>query len=411
MEDSLPARPRLRPVELLPVRENGQNMIVLYDPSRLAEGTISVTSEAALVLFQLMDGEHSLDDLEREFEQIFRQRVPRAQLEQIVAQLDAAHFLDSPGFEEYYRALVNDYRSAPARLSADAASFGDDDGGLGPLVAEMRESTGPGSAPPGGARLVGLIAPHLDYPRGAPCYARAYRLLIGTEPPQRVIILGTNHAGRSTSVVATSKDFQTPLGLTRTDREFIASLARRCDDDLCEHEFDHRAEHSVELQLLILQHLFGAEAFEMVPVLCPDPCGPSGTAPCDGRGVDLQIFGEALEEALRSKDKRTLVIAGADLSHVGRRFGDERDLDAPFLQEVEAGDRALLDAVAMPDPGRFVTSLTERGNDTRVCSAGCIYTLMLAIPDAEPQILHYHQAVDRDSGTCVTCTAAAFWVK
>src|SRR4029079_11601775 len=120
----------------------------------------------------------------------------------------------------------------------------------------------------GDRHLAGLIAPHLDYPRGTPCYADAYGVLATMPPPKRVVILGTNHFGRASSSVATRKDFQTPLGTTRTDREFIAALEQSCGSDLCEHEFDHLREHSVELQVLVLQHLFGANSFTIVPVLC-----------------------------------------------------------------------------------------------------------------------------------------------
>jgi AmmeMemoRadiSam system protein B len=223
------------------------------------------------------------------------------------------------------------------------------------------------------------------------------------------VILGTNHFGRATAPVATRKDFQTPLGLTRTDGEFLSRLDQRCGADLCAHEFDHQREHSVELQVLVLQHLLGADNFEIVPVLCHDPCGPPGTAPYDGHGVDLRVFAEALGGLIREDDTPTVVIAGADLSHVGRRFGDDRELDADFLREIERRDHEALEQVANNSAGPFVETLRNRANNTRVCSAGCIYALMTALPQARGELLRYHQAVDPEGGTGVTCTAMAFW--
>ena len=44
------------------------------------------------------------------------------------------------------------------------------------------------------------------------------------KPPGRVILLGTNHFGRSSSVVATDKDFQTPWGVLENDRAFLRRL-------------------------------------------------------------------------------------------------------------------------------------------------------------------------------------------
>ena len=76
--------------------------------------------------------------------------------------------------------------------------------------------------------LRAIVAPHLDFPRGRPAYAAAYaalrQSLQETEPPGRVVILGTNHFGRSSSVVGTEKDFQTPWGVLETDRAFLQRL-------------------------------------------------------------------------------------------------------------------------------------------------------------------------------------------
>lgn len=408
--------PRMRPVEAFPIEDGGRRLIVLHDPAGFAAGSITV-SPAAMYILYLLDGTHTLDDIQSAFTRQFDQEVPRDQLDDLISQLDQSHYLDSPGFARHYQAQADAYRAAPARICRDLAAYGlDGPGRQGDLPGRMRRvldltlENGRGEPERGGSRrLTGLIAPHLDYGRGARCYAVAYGALAATPAPRRVVILGTNHFGRGTAVVATGKDFETPLGLTRTDRTLLAGLQDRCGADLCEHEFDHAREHSVELQVLLLQHVLGIDAFEIVPVLCPDPCGPTGTAPRDGQGADLRIFAEALGELIRADDTPTLIVAGADLSHVGRRFGDECDLAQPFLEEVEMLDReALADGIA----GRqddFTRQLADRDNSTRICSAGCIYALRTALNGATGELLRYHQAVDAASDTCVTCCAAAFW--
>jgi MEMO1 family protein len=401
-------RPRLRPVEAFPGgTSNGQPLYVVRDPTGLAEGLISL-SPVAMFILSLLDGQHSLLDIQEVFARRTGQLLPREHLEDMIGQLDAAHFLDSPGFAQYFQSLVDGYRSAAARLSAGEESYGVEPGGLGPMLQQMLFD---GQGPPAKASraLVGLIAPHLDYLRGSPGYGWAYRVLAAADRPTRVIVLGTNHFGRAAAPVATRKDFQTPLGLTRTDRVFIETLGNRLGVDLCEDEFDHQREHSVELQVIVLQHLLGADRFEIVPVLCSDPCGPNGTAPADGRGADLREFGEALGELARGDGKPTLIVAGADLSHIGYRFGDEADLDEPFLGEVERKDRQALDALVTRGRDAFIEVLNSRDNSTRVCSAGCIYALTTALPDARPELLGYHQTADRESGTGVTCAALAFW--
>jgi MEMO1 family protein len=410
MSDSKFSGPRLRPVEAFPVEHEGERMILVQDPSGLADGPL-IVSMAGFFAITLLDGGRSLGDIREVFQSRFNQELPTEQLEDMVEQLDLAHYLESERFTEFYGTLVDAYRAASTRTSRDAESFGADGEGLGPMIDRMLGGCRAASAPPAGRALVGLVAPHLDYARGGPCYLPAYRALAEAGPVQRVVILGTNHFGHATSVVATGKAFETPLGTTRTDYDFLSELQRRCGADLCEHEFDHLREHSVELQLIILQHLLGPETFEIVPVLCPDPCGPTGTTPYDGHGVDLRVFAEALGECLRAdrNGKRTMILAGADLSHFGRRFGDDRDLEPDFLAEVERKDREALGAMVTGRPDLLLDAIKCHNNDTKICSVGSIYVLMTALRGARVELLKYHQAVDSESDTAVSCAALAVY--
>jgi AmmeMemoRadiSam system protein B len=197
------------------------------------------------------------------------------------------------------------------------------------------------------------------------------------------------------------------MGTVRTAVSFLERLEDRCGN-LRTYELDHAREHSIELQVAWLQHLFGSDTFEMVPVLCPDPCGPTGTLPVDGQGVDLREFASILGELLADDPQDTLVVAGADLSHVGAAFGDERRLDDAFLEEVRQRDHRALDELQINDPSAFLERVAEQDNATRICSAGCLYVLAAALPDTTGTVLRYHQAVDQASQTCVTCTAVAF---
>lgn len=251
----------------------------------------------------------------------------------------------------------------------------------------------------------GLIAPHLDYPRGAPCYADAYATLRHVAPADRYVILGTNHAGRSAAVVATRKDFETPLGVAPVDAAFVDRLEARLGVDLCVAEDDHDIEHSVELQVHMLQVVQPERPFRIVPVLCPSPCGPTGLTPADGTGPDLDALADALSEELTADAERTVLIAGADLSHVGQRFGDPEVTTPEFLKDVEEVDRGLLRQLEKGATDDFVGRLAETDNPTRVCSAGCLYALMRALPGGTCRVMRYHQAVDMEQETHVTCAA------
>ncbi len=397
-------KPRLRPVEVQRHPDDAENMVLLRDPSALADEVLSM-SLPALRVVSLMDGQRTCDQIREEFHEQTGQTLPSETLGNLLEALEESHFLEGAAFDEFYDNLVREYHNAPTRPMNPNQGLGLNGDDLHQGLEQMFawQKNGQSRRP-----IAGLIAPHLDYPRGQPCYQEAYAALAGQTHIERFVILGTNHFGRSTSVVATAKDFETPLGVSAVDLPFLEQIEQGCRQSIRKYEFDHRREHSLELQVLLLQHLFSSDAFRIVPVICPSPCGPTGTAPFDGDGVDLKDFAEALGNLIREDDTPTCIIAGADLSHVGRFFGDTADLSDELLSNVRKRDESALAHVQTNDPESFRQSVAAADNPTRICSAGCIYALMTALPEIKPRLLKYHQAVDHEAQCAVTCSAAVF---
>ena len=395
--------PTLRPLDITPFRnERDETYFALQDLTQVAPRGIAVSMAGYFILAHF-DGRHTLRDVQATFLKQFGQLISAEQIQEMIQTLDEALMLNSERFEQVYSRLCSEYRAAEAR----------DNRHRYPPGAELRtylenmlaaKTTAPASL----EDFRGLIVPHLDYTRGAPCYVEGYAALRAAEPADRYVILGTNHFGRSASAVATTKDFMTPLGRVETDVDFVRAMERELGQSICEHQFDHVAEHSVELQVQILQVLQPDHPFEIVPILCPDPCGQTGTQPLDGTGPDLDDFADALGQLTVSFDgaKRTVLIAGADLSHVGQHFGDEAKTTPEFLKQVERDDRALLNLIEKRREQDFIEELRLSDNPTRVCSAGCIYTLLRALPDLPCRVLRYEQAVNMEAEMHVTCTAA-----
>ena len=255
--------PRLRSLEAFSINDGDESSMGVRDPGGLSEAVL-VLSPAALHVLSLMDGERSCREIHAAFLSDVGQALPADAMQALLDHLETAHFLDGAGFEAYYNEKQEEYRNGRLRRSPSPSALDVLDG-AGAFFDQMLEEAGP--APLSG-KIVGLVAPHLDYPRGRPCYGKAYAALHGRPVPDRVVILGTNHFGRSPSVVATISDFETPLGVTRTDTGFLERIEHRCGF-LRGCEFDHAREHSVELQVAWLQHVFGPDTFRIVPFLLP----------------------------------------------------------------------------------------------------------------------------------------------
>ncbi len=396
-------QPRLRPVEAQADPDNPQDQVIIGDPTGLAGCTLTV-SHAALHILSQMDGTRTLASIRDDFLEAFGQELNADILGSLVAHLQEAHLLDGPEFEAYYAEHLRAYLSAPSRPMNDLRGLGLEPTGVGVQLDALLEIT---PAPRTG-HVRGIVAPHLDYARGLPCYESTYSAIADAGRFERFVILGTNHFGRSLAAVATAAPFSTPLGTTRVDVEFLAAVEQHCGQTLRTYELDHQREHSIEIQVLLLQHLFGPDSFEIVPILCPDPCGPTGTAPWDGSGVDLRHLADALAESTHASATRTCLIAGADLSHTGAFFGDDRPLDAAFLEETRNRDQGALQHLGTNDAERFRSAVALDDNPTRICSAGCIYTLMSALPTAQVNVLAYHQAVNHEAQCSVSCCSAVF---
>ncbi len=390
--------PALRPLDVVQTEgPDGEAYFVLHDQSQIAPRPLAV-SIASYVALSHLDGQHTCADIVRLYREKVGVNMPAEQIEKLVAALDGGLFLQTPRFETARREFRMAYVAAAERDNRERYSAADE------LGAELERIIASGTA----AELDdvwGIVAPHLDYARGAPCYADAYATLAAALPADRYVLLGTNHANWDAGVVATTKPFRTPLGLAPVDVACVDTLAERLDCEICADEADHAVEHSIELQVHFLQVLLGERPFEIVPILCPSP------ESCDEAGVnrvqDLTKLAAALRELAAMGDRRTVFIAGADLSHVGPRFGDEVEADRAFLAMIEAVDRSYLSALERDHGDEFLAEFGTTQNRTHVCSAGCIYVLRRVLEGTDFHLLRYHQAVDPEGLAHVTCAAAA----
>jgi len=394
--------PRLRPLERLP-SSDGDGVIMLRDPSGFASGVLSV-SQAMLHVLALLDGRHAPIDIQARFMMRFGRMLYSDELAGLLGQLDEAGFLDSPRFAARRVAAIDAYRRSAVRRLRDPDSLSSGDEPLAEHLDRMLAL-----AVPAAGRVAGFVAPHLDYSRGGPSYARAYCDLAARTGARRFVILGTNHFGESAAVVGTRKDFETPWGVVSNDAAFMREMDRRCGVDLCTGEFDHAREHSVELAVVLLRHVLGDRPFTIVPYLCPDPCGPWGTRPHSGSGVDLRRFAQELGSLIASDPDATFLIAAADLSHVGAYFHDANPLDPPSLEALRDSDLAALRHIESGDPEAFRSAVAGTGNATNICSVGCIYAAAIALAGrGRPVLRHYHQSVTAHIGNCVSCAAMDF---
>lgn len=405
--------PRLRAIEAIFVQDRARGrVLVLRDGEGIAPSPVIVPADLAPLVLGL-DGTRTAAELAAAASRPGRP-VHASLVEQLVDELDGASMLDTPRFRSRRREVVRAFAAAEVRPAAHAG--GSYHGEADRLVEYIEgECLGrvPASAPRQAGAMVGLCAPHMDLWRAALGYGHAYRALREALDPRidTIVLLGTSHAPMGRPFAVCAKAFDTPLGALAPDHEAIAELERAARFDLREDEYLHKGEHSLEFQAVFLRHLLGERAarVKIVPVLCG-----LGEAQCarrdPARDPAAESFLQALAALVERRAGRVLVVAGADLAHVGPRFGDPRPLDERGRERLRARDgESVALALGRDAPGFFHHVAADLGT-RRVCGLGPIYTMLRVLPKSLGFGLHYDQCVDPEEGSIVSHASLGYYV-
>lgn len=402
--------PKLRHVEAFPLQDNGQQFICLRDPGNFAAQPL-ILSPAAFYIVSLFNGRNSLVDIQAEFMRRYGQMIFGDKIEEIMRQADEHLFLESERFIHHKEKIEKEYLDSPLRplLSSLRGMKPDPASAWREMEACFLGEDGPGlprdDAPLG--NLLGAVVPHIDYRRGGICYGWGYKAIVEGSGADIFVILGTNHFGQNEMFTLTAKDFETPFGVVPTDREFIADLKNRVDFDLFCGEFDHRNEHSIELQATFLHGLFHKKrSVRIVPILCGALPPPLDKEDSPSRIGIARDFFQALKETVREREGRVFLLAAADLSHMGPQFGDNFLMTDNHRRAVEQEDRSTLRYVEALDAEGFYRNVMMAGNQRKICGLFNIYALMNALEEGEGKLLHYGQWPD-ENGT-VTFASVVF---
>jgi len=399
-------------VEARNVEVDGSDLVALRDPAWPPDRMV-LLSHAAVALVSLFDGQRNPEEIQAEFMRHHGELVDRETIATVIAQLDEALLLDSPRYAQDLEARREAFRDQPFRplTMGDVCFPAAADEAAAKLDAFFTEPDGPGRLPePGrGGDVRGVIAPHIDYERGAALYAQAYlKLVEGAADAELFVILGTDHKGEVDAPFSlTELDFETPFGRMRTDKSLVRELCE-IDPGLRDGELAHALEHSLEFQVVLLHHVLGdrAQNVRILPVLC------GGLTDRDGQeSPERQARIDAVIDHLTcvAQQRRVCFIAGADLAHLGPAFGTPPLTEAAH-RALEQADQATLDTLRSGGAEAFHRDVTQDGNERNICGLSTIYTLFRVLNGASGEVLGYRQCPvpqDEEGGSRVSITAVS----
>ncbi len=423
---AIPPRPRLRPLEIVPSGPAEEWQFELRDPEGF--GDTVIVPCVAMLLASLMDGRRSLAEIQAAFQKELHSRLALADIERLVGQLDEANLLATERFDRYRRETIQQYMTSPTRPATHAGSaYAEDARQLRRQLDEFFTcEKGPGpisqggvdhNAPAGGRQLLGALSPHIDPNRGGPAFAWTYKKVAEQSDADLFVIFGTAHHHMNDLFSISRKDFDTPLGVVRTDLDFVGRVAEHLASSvagrqlsLFEDEWAHRSEHSIEFQAVFLQYILsGKREFRIVPVLVGsfEDFIESGTQPDDS--PEVQAFIAAIRAAAGEYPGKVCYISGADFAHIGQRFRDDWLIDEKRLAEQSEDDRKLLDEACRGQGAGFFRHVARQRDRSRICGLSPTYIMLEVMQPTRGELLKYDQAVEPDGTACVSFASMAFY--
>jgi AmmeMemoRadiSam system protein B len=258
--------------------------------------------------------------------------------------------------------------------------------------------------------LISLVAPHIDYQRGAKSYAYAYRHLAEFKPDV-CILMGTSHKGGESLFQLSKKDFANPLATLQNDQDFTEEiLAEYGHKRGLQDEFLHKAEHSLDLQLPFISYF--CPNTKIVPILVNSFYRFMKDFSVLREHQEYKSFVSVLAKAINSRQQngqKVLIIAAVDMAHLGKDFGDSFDIKEEITAECSLEDKEYLQALLSLSSQQMSDHIVKDYDQRRICGFSSLHTIidvLSAIDDSySVNIDSYEQAVNNEASCLVSFAA------
>lgn len=395
--------PRLRmDLDFMPSPVEDRPGLLIRDSHGYSEAILIIPPPLVPCL-ECFDGEQTNLDLKQLLVEITGQLDVGELQDHLLGTLSQAGFLHDSVHGNMKEQRHRAFAEAPLREAAHAGTaYPADPESTRKTLAEYMT----GGTPPLDGNLVAIAAPHVSPFGGWQTYKAAYSALGSEHKDRTFVVLGTSHYGTPDRFGLTRKPYATPLGTTVPALDLIGELAS--EPAAIVEDYAHAIEHSIEFQVLFLQHLLGPE-IRVLPLLCGS-FGKSiyeGGLPEDDEAV--RSFLDRLGNIAAREGDKLLWVLGIDMAHMGARYGDSFRAEAGqgSMQEVAARDHARIEQVNRSDARGFWELVQENHDDLKWCGSSPLYTFLRSVPGARGTTRGYEQW-NIDENSVVSFAALSF---
>ncbi len=178
------------------------------------------------------------------------------------------------------------------------------------------------------------------------------------------VIFGAVHTwGVASAALQATGAWKTPLGNMQIDEALAADIIEGSSGLIVDAKRAHEGEHSIEVQLPLLQILF--DGARIVPIAMPPESEPVAV-------------GAAVGELLASRDEPVSVLGSSDLTHYGSSYYSWAPMgkgEAAHKWVLEENDKRIIDLMLSLEAGRIVAEARRSRN---ACGSGAIAAAIAA---------------------------------
>ena len=390
-------------LDIIPIQHNGRELLYFHDMLGYATDNF-VLDRSISPLMVHFTGSHSVSEILDLIKRQGSSDIAEPDLLRFIRFLDQNRILHSVYFKKISERYEDEFEAMDVRPAVTAGNSYPAD------PEELRhefDRAFAGSVDPAPAEIQSvkaLYAPHIDPRVGMSSYVKAFSPLRQLKP-RRVVLLATSHyAGLynrrylGKPFILSEKDFQTPLGIVKNDRESVGKLSKLNNAGISTSDRAHRIEHSIELHLIFLKYLWSHE-FSLVPILVGS-LDELLYMPDGDLGIKMVNLGKALNEMF-GDDPDTLFLISGDLAHFGKKFGDKLPAST-YFEEVHRFDKQLLRAAEKGTTDAILDVMKTNNDQYRICGFPPLTTFLSAMPGLEGRQTSYDLWDERERESAVT---------
>lgn len=399
-----PEYPLIRTLNAIPVSQGERQLVLLEDPLGIAEQPILIPPLVTPLLV-LCDGTRNLSEIKSGLASMYGLEVTLEEIQRWLEFFNDAALLDNEVFHSRKARALESYRSAQAR----PMSLGDEiyPSRKNSLSQKLNAYLDHAQRTNKNHQISGMICPHIDYERGWRVYSEVMeesrQALLDAE---LLIVLGTDHVDDGNAITLTHQSYQSPYGVMPTASELVDRLDQQLTGfDAFRGELRHQHEHSIELALVWLHHLREGASCSVLPILC----GGHELFFAEDTGDELAWVTNLVDNLSKiMKSQKTVVIAAADLAHVGAVFGGPQ-LPPDQRTDIALADERLLQKVKEVDPQGFIEEITRVQDRNNVCGTTPIFLLLRLLGEATGKVISYELCpADQSNTSWVSICGAVF---